>query len=78
MLLNCKVIKTSGTPPPPLFYINPPFSGLTPLSSKKFRPPPQVTEFLEGPTPSFNKRVERGGRGSNYVLTRSLTVNSRL
>ena len=41
-----------ATPPPPHFYINSPFSGLSPLSSKIVRTPPtQVTQFLEGPTP---------------------------
>ena len=38
------------TPPPP-FQVYPPFLG------KKFVPPPQVTHFLEGPTPiPFNNR----------------------
>ena len=48
--LNCKVVKkvttqiSTSTPPP--------FSALSPLSSKTFcTPPPQVTQFLEGPTP---------------------------
>ena len=47
----------------PHFYINPPtpFSGLPPLSSKKFNTP-QVTQFLEGPTHPFNKG------GSNYAM----------
>ena len=34
-----------------LFYINPPFSELYPLSAKIFGPSPQVTQFLEGPAP---------------------------
>ena len=48
--LNCKIIKNVVTPtistatPPPL-------SGLSPLSSKFLVSPPQVTQFLEGPTP---------------------------
>ena len=48
MCLNCKVIK-KWQPPPPThhFYINPSFWGLSPLSSKKFCTPPQVTQFLE-------------------------------
>ena len=33
MQLNCKVIK-KWQPPPPHLYINPPFSGLSPLSIK--------------------------------------------
>ena len=40
--------------PPPHFYMNPPpFSGLSPLSSKTFGAPPKVTQFLEGPTPTL-------------------------
>ena len=35
------------------FYIDFPFSGLSPLSGKILGTPPQVTQFLEGPTPSF-------------------------
>ena len=49
----------------PHFYIKPRFSELSPLSSKFFGTPlPQVTQFLEGPTPplAFNK----GGGVSNY------------
>ena len=44
--LNCKVIE-NGYPSPS------PFLGLSLLSSKKIvsPPPPQVTQFLEGPTP---------------------------
>ena len=48
MQLNCKVIKKVATP---RFYMNPPFSELSPLSSKLFGTPIlQVTQFLEGPT----------------------------
>ena len=46
----------------PHFYINPPFTGLSPLSSKK-KSYPQVTQFSEGPTPPIRKM----GVGSNYV-----------
>ena len=48
MLLNCKLIKT-WHPPPPHFYINPPFSGLSLLSSKEFHtpPPPKWLNFLK-------------------------------
>ena len=41
---NCKVVKKVA-PPPPHFYINS-FTGLSPLSSKKYCP----TQFLDGPT----------------------------
>ena len=40
--LKCKVVKKVATPLP-----QPPFSGLSPLYSKKFCP----TQLLEGPTP---------------------------
>ena len=55
MWLNCKVAK-KWHPPPPFFQVYPPF--LT-----KHFVPPQVTPFLEGPFPPFNKE---GGRGSKY------------
>ena len=49
--LNCKVIKKvatpsifTSTPPPPPLQVYPPFLG-------KILYPPQVTKFLEGPTP---------------------------
>ena len=42
-----------ATPPPP-------FTGLSPLSRKKL---PQVTQFLESPTPPFNKGGGGGGGG---------------
>ena len=64
MWLNCKVIKKWQ---PPHFYINPPFQIYPPFLAKNFVPP-QVTQFLEGPTrphPSFHK----GGGGSNYGNT---------
>ena len=60
MQLNIKVIKTWQ---PPDFYINPPFSGLSPLSSKIFGTPPQVTQFIEAPTP-----LSIRGEGSNYDI----------
>ena len=42
----------------PHFYINPPLFKVAPLSSKIFgTPPPQVTQFLEGSSPPFNKGV---------------------
>ena len=47
----------------------PPFTGLSPLSSKKNCTPPQVMQFLEGPIHPFNKGggEGEGGGGSNYV-----------
>ena len=59
MQLNCKVIKKVATPH---FYNNLPFPGLSPFSSKMFGTPPQVTQFLEGPTPPPLIR----GKGFNY------------
>ena len=47
---NCKVVKKVATAPF-LHQPSPPFSGLSPLSSKKNCTPPQVTQVLEGPTP---------------------------
>ena len=62
--LNCEVVKKVATSPPH-FYINPPFSGLSPHSSKRIcTPSPQMTQFLEGPIPP----LIRGGRGSNYEM----------
>ena len=44
MQLNCEVMKKVATPH---FSINPPFSGLSPHSSKMFGTPlPQVTQFF--------------------------------
>ena len=67
MELNWKVVKKVATPH---FYINPDFSGLSPLSRKKFRTPPlQVTQFLEGPTPPPRPPpppLIRSGGGVNY------------
>ena len=48
--LNCKVAKKLQPPPPFLHQRPPSFSGLSLLSSKKIHTP-QVTQFLEGPTP---------------------------
>ena len=64
MWLNCKVIKNVATPP---FVHQPPFWGLSSLSSKKCWTP-LVTQFLEGPTPcpSFNKG---GGGPINYQIS---------
>ena len=69
-VLNYKVVKKVATPhfyinpPPPLFQVYPPFL-------EKNCIPPQVTQFLEGPTPPppFDKCV-CGGEGSNYVFTK--------
>ena len=54
MWLNCKVIKKWQ---PPHFYISPPFSDLSHLLAKNFISRPQVSQFLEGPTPSFIRGV---------------------
>ena len=54
--MNCKVIKKMATPQ---FYINPLFSGLSPLSSKIFQPPPPSDSIFGRYHPlPFNK----GGR----------------
>ena len=69
--LNCKVVKKVATPH---LYINPPFSGLSPFSSKKFHtPPPQVTQFLEGPAPPL---IRSGGSNYEYIanLPRQLGI----
>ena len=50
---------------PPHFYINPPFSRLSPLYSKMlYLVPPQVTQFLKGPTPTppHLLLIRKGGR----------------
>ena len=62
MWLNCKVIKKWQ---PSHFYINPPFSGLSPFSSKIFCTSPLVNQFLEGST----SPLIRGGRGGRGVPT---------
>ena len=51
--LNCKVVKKVATPH---FCINPPFSGLSPLSSKKFCTPlPPLSDSIFGrPFPLSN------------------------
>ena len=68
--LNCKVVKKVATPH---FYINPsPFSGLSPLSGKKF-PTPQVTQFLKVPTPpppTPPTPLLKGGGGSKYEVSK--------
>ena len=60
MWLDCKVIKKSGNPP---FLHQPPFSGLSPLSSKKCQTPLSDSIFGRSypPTP-----FKKGGGGSNY------------
>ena len=54
--LNCKVIKKSQHPPP--------FMRVIPFSCKIFGPP-QVTQFLEGPTPS--PLIRKGGSNCSTV-----------
>ena len=56
--MNFKVRKKVATRH---FYINPQFTGLSLLSSKNICIPSHTTQFLEGPTPPFNKGT--GGRG---------------
>ena len=51
MQLNCKVIKKVANPP---FLHQPHFQGFSPFLAK-FLVLPQVTHFLEGPAPPFNK-----------------------
>ena len=72
MWLNFKVIKKCQPPPPPPFLCQPPFSGLSALSIKIFRPPPppppkwlNFWKVLPFPPPPSLIRKERG-RGSNY------------
>ena len=67
MWLNCKTIKKWH---PLYFYINPPFSSLSPLSSKKFcTPPPKWLNFQRVlPPPPFNKRWGGSNYGSNIGL----------
>ena len=57
--LNCKVVKKVATPhfyinPLPLFKFIPPFLAKTVV-------PHQVIQFLEGPTPPFDRSGARGG-----------------
>ena len=60
MQLNCNVIKKWQPSPPSLISIStPPFSRLSPLSSKTFGPP-QVTQFSEGPTPPPTPLIKGG------------------
>ena len=67
MWLNCKVMKKFTTPPPPISTSTISFSGLSPLSRKKFRTP-SSDSILEGPSPPppFNN----GEEGSNYSICR--------
>ena len=63
MWLNCKVTKKLQ---PPISTSTPPFQVYPPFLAKNFVPPPQVTQFLESPTPPppFNK----GGGGEGFQL----------
>ena len=61
MQLNCKVMKMWQ---PSHFYINPPpFQDYSPFLAKFLVPPPlpQVTQFLEGPTPAPPPLIKGGG-----------------
>ena len=68
MWLNCKVKKKWQ---PPHFYINPPFWGLYPLSSKKFRTPQSDSIFGRSypPPPSNPSFLIRGREGVPTMLT---------
>ena len=58
MKLNCKVKKNGNPPPPPPYLCQPPlptFQDYPPFLAKSLVPPsPQVTQFWEGPTPSYH------------------------
>ena len=69
MWLNCKVIKKWQ---PPISTSTFPFSGFSPLSSKKFCTPPLVTQFLEGPIPTFYEGAR--GRGGVPIMIRHLNT----
>ena len=53
--------------------VPPPFSGLSPLSSKKFCIPPQVAQFSEGLSPPL---IMGGGGGGQLCLVLSLSISS--
>ena len=66
MQLNCKLIKKWQPPPPPFLY-QPLFQGY-PYILPKFLVPPQVTQFLESPTPlPLMKRL--GSNNDNRIIT---------
>ena len=72
MWLNCKVIRKWQ---PSHFYMNPPFSGLSPLSSKKFCTPPPSDSIFGRSYPSPLIRAGGGaGGGSNYVFYKKGSV----
>ena len=52
--------KGNPTLTPPPFQVHPPFLG-------KIFVPPEVTQFLEGPTPLRGGEGGGGGGGSNYA-----------
>ena len=74
MQLNCKVIKNVSTllPSPFLQQSLPPFFlGYPPFLAEFLVPPPQVAQFLEGPTTPPPSPFNLGGGGSTYVLSYS-------
>ena len=73
--LNCKVVKKVATLH---FYINSPFSGLSPFSSKKFHtphPPSDSTFGISYPHPSFNMGGGGGGGLQQYLKFVTTTFN---
>ena len=71
MQLNCKVTEKVATSP---FLLQPPFQGYSPFLAK-FLVPPQVTQFLEDPTPL--PPLVRGERKFNYEGA-LVSVNTRI
>ena len=66
MQLNIKVIKKWQ---PPISISTPLFQGYPHFPPKLWVPPPQETEFFEGPIPHAHPLGLRGrGGGSNYVF----------
>ena len=71
MQLKCKVIR-KWEPLPPISTSNPPFHGYPPFLAKLLLPP-QVTQFLEVPTPHFHK----GGGGGVPTMQKPQLIAAR-